>query len=104
MRSAKTERQTRTQSARPVGNLNSATLQALLSLPDEAFVTDSECELITRLSRCTLHRLEHGLDRHGVRAFPPEPLLKSTKMGPKRKVRLLGNLRKFVHQRMSMVA
>jgi hypothetical protein len=74
-------------------------LKALRALPDETFVTDGECEIITRLSRTSIWRIEHGLDRQGRKTLPPEPLLKSIKIGPKRKVRLLGNLRKYVRQR-----
>jgi hypothetical protein len=71
----------------------------LQALPDEAFVTEIECEALTRLSRTTLHRIEHGLDRLMQPRFEPEPLLKSVKMGPKRKARPLGNIRKFIKKR-----
>jgi hypothetical protein len=79
--------------------LDGAELRVLFGLPDEAFVTDAESSMITRLSRTSIWRIEHGLDRNGRKAFPPEPLLKSIKIGPKRKVRRLGDLRKFVRQR-----
>ena len=65
-------------------------LQALEALPDSAFVTDVECEALTRLSRTSLWRLEQR-----------EPLLKSVMMGPKRKVRALGKVREFIRQRIA---
>jgi hypothetical protein len=56
-------------------------------LPDEAFVTDGQCEALTGLSRTSLQRLERS-----------RPLLQSVKLGPKRKVRQLGNVRVFVQE------
>lgn len=75
-------------------------LKALSTLPDDTFITDLECEMITRLSRTSLWRIEHGLDRSGKQAFEPEPLLKSYHLGRKRKVRRLGDLREFVRRRL----
>jgi hypothetical protein len=76
-------------------------LEKLSDLPDDAKITDAECEALTRLSRSTLWRIEHGLNRKGERVFPAEPLLHSIKMGPKRKVRVLGRVREFVRRRMN---
>ena len=56
-------------------------------LPDEAFITDGQCEALTGLSRTSLQRLERS-----------RPLLQSVKLGPKRKVRQLGNVRVFVQE------
>jgi hypothetical protein len=67
--------------------LQAAALNAIKQLPDEAFVTDGQCEAITGLSRTSLWRLERS-----------EPLLRSVKLGPKRKVRQLGNVRAFVQK------
>jgi len=61
-------------------------------------------EAITRLDRVSLWRIENGLDRHGRERFEPEPLLKSYKLGPKRKVRLLGNVRRYVRKRLGAPA
>lgn len=63
------------------------TIRALEALPDTAFITDAESEALTRLSRTSLWRLERT-----------EPLLKSIRLGPKRKVRRLGDVRKFIEQ------
>jgi predicted DNA-binding transcriptional regulator AlpA len=67
-------------------------LRALEGVPDDAFVTDAECMAITRLSRTSLWRLEQT-----------EPLLRSTKLGPKRKARRLGNVREFLRKREASV-
>lgn len=74
-------------------------LQALEKLPDSTKVGDLEAALFTGLSRTSLWRIEHGLDRSGRQVSDPDPLLKSVKMGPKRKVRVLGNLRSYVRRR-----
>jgi hypothetical protein len=79
------------------------TLKVIEALPDDVLVTDPECEAITRLDRVSLWRIEHGLDGHGNERFDPEPLLKSYKLGPKRKVRLLGNVRLYVRKRLGAV-
>jgi hypothetical protein len=67
--------------------LQAAAFNAIKQLPDEAFVTDAQCEALTGLSRTSLGRIEQS-----------EPLLRSVKLGPKRKVRLLGNVRAFVQK------
>lgn len=87
---AKRSRRPRAANAALQPALSSETLQALELLPDTAFITDAESEALTRLSRTSLWRLERT-----------EPLLKSVKLGPKRKVRVLGKVREFIRQRVA---
>ena len=56
-------------------------------LPDEAFVTDGQCEALTGIVAHIAAALERS-----------RPLLQSVKLGPKRKVRQLGNVRVFVQE------
>jgi hypothetical protein len=76
-------------------------LKAIENFPDDSLITDAECEAITRLDRTSLWRIEHGLNRQGRKEFAPEKLLKSYKLGPKRKVRRLGDVRKYVESRIN---
>jgi hypothetical protein len=73
-------------------------LAELRGLPDDFNVDETACEAITGVSRTTLWRIEHGLDRSGKVVRPPELLLRSFKVGPKRKLRVLGDVRAFVRR------
>jgi hypothetical protein len=73
-------------------------LAELGKLPDSFNIDEAACEAITGVSRTTLWRIEHGFDHVGRVVREPEPLLRSFKVGPKRKLRNLGDVRAFMRR------